>query len=245
MGACTWRDPERIGGLPARRFHLLAPHGGRIPGVLWGATVGTAQPLVLMQHGGSGHKHDESTVEQVCALLAAGLLAATIDGPIHGEREGARGLAGAAMRDAFLAQWRSAEPFIDSMVRDWECVAAMLAGLPQVDPARIGWMGVSMGTAYGLPFAARTRRLRAAVLGKWGAEEAHGERMLGFAREVQCPLLFIQRWDDELFTREGTLALFDALAARDKRLHVYPGSHFERGGEPLRGGVAFLRERLA
>ena len=48
----------------------------------------------------------------------------------------------------------------------------------------------------------------------------------------------------ELFSRQGTLDLFDRIGSADKRLHVYPGSHFLPGGEPVDDAIAFLRARL-
>jgi hypothetical protein len=43
--------------------------------------------------------------------------------------------------------------------------------------------------------------------------------------------LFLQQWDDELFSRDDCLALFDLLASEDKTLHANPGGHL--GVPPL------------
>jgi dienelactone hydrolase len=199
---------------------------------------------VLLLHGGSGHKADDAVVEQVRMLTCdTGFLVATIDGPIHGARIGAPGLAGEAMRDRFLTQW-SVDPLIDAMVEDWQAALDGLSTLPCVDADRIGWLGTSMGTAYGLPFVAACPAIKAAVLGKWSCDHVHSERLGDDAARVQCPVLFIQRWDDELFSRPGQLDLFDRIGSADKRLHVYPGSHFLRGGEPLADSIAFMKSRL-
>ena len=58
-------------------------------------------------------------------------------------------------------------------------------------------------------------------------------------------MLFQQKWDDELFDRDGQLALFDRIASADKRLHVYPGGHSAVQGEQMRDIERFVVERLA
>ncbi|MGE0800569.1 MAG: hypothetical protein AB7G13_10815 [Lautropia sp.] len=247
-----WHDDTQIEGLRARPFRVKVARR-EVPGVLWigpaaapadgMAPAARPRPLVLVQHGGSGHKADPAIVAQLRPLVvAAGFLAATIDGPIHGERADVPA-SGAAMRDHFLAMW-ARDNRIPSMVEDWLAVVAGLSELADVDATRIGWMGTSMGTAYGLPVVAACPVIKAAVLGKWAGDYPNSERLREDAPAVRCAVLFIQRWDDELFSRAGTLELFDRLGCSDKRLHVYPGSHFQPAGEPLDDAVAFLRVRL-
>ena len=36
---------------------------------------------------------------------------------------------------------------------------------------------------------------------------------------------FLLQWDDELVSRAGGLALFDAFASAEKTLHANPGGH--------------------
>lgn len=242
----TWGEETRLEGLAATPFRVEV-HGRTVPGMLWGDEAslrGRARPLVMLQHGGSGHKADAGIVQQLRPLiLDCGFLAATIDGPIHGERVQPPAPSGAVMRDRFLSLWRT-DHRIDTMVQDWHAVLAGLAELPPVDAARIGWLGTSMGTAYGLSVVADCPSIKAAVLGKWAGDYVNSERLMLDAPRIRCPVLFIQRWDDELFSREGTLGLFDRIGSADKRLHVYPGSHFLPGGEPLEDAVAHLRRYL-
>jgi fermentation-respiration switch protein FrsA (DUF1100 family) len=47
------------------------------------------------------------------------------------------------------------------------------------------------------------------------------------ARRVTAPTLFHVQWHDEVFPRDGQLALFDLLGSPDKQLIAYPGSHTE------------------
>ena len=59
----------------------------------------------------------------------------------------------------FLAMWR-ADNHIDTMVADWKAAIDSLVMLEDVRQHAIGWYGVSMGTAYGLPLAAAEPRIR-------------------------------------------------------------------------------------
>ncbi|MCA9851472.1 MAG: alpha/beta hydrolase, partial [Dehalococcoidia bacterium] len=61
---------------------------------------------------------------------------------------------------------------------------------------------------------------------------------------VRCPVVFIMQWNDERFTRDGSLALFDLFGTRDKRLLSYLGAHAEMPEEGRKAGRAFVAERL-
>src|SRR5262249_7256608 len=108
----------------------------------------------------------------------------------------------------------------------------------------IAYIGVSMGTAYGLPLLAHEPRIQAAAIGLWSTTYPASEHLAEYARRVRCPIWFTQQWDDEFFDRAGTAELFDALGAEDKRLVAYPGPHRELEGERLFDAVAFIAQRL-
>jgi alpha-beta hydrolase superfamily lysophospholipase len=200
------------------------------------------RPLVLIGHGGSQHKTHPGVVELATRLVEGhGFAAAAIDGPIHGARRAAP-LAGAAMQAEFLELWPR-DDRIDPMVEDWRAALDVLA--EEIAPTTVGWYGVSMGTAYGLPLIAIERRIAAAVLGMWGLGFVNGERLGLAATSVECPVLFQQKWDDHLFTREGQLQLFDRLGTTQKWLKVYPGGHVPVAGEQADDAVQFLATRLA
>jgi dienelactone hydrolase len=210
-----------------------------IPGVLWLPIQ--AEPvaaLVLVQHGGSGSKHDPSVLESASALVSAGMAVAAIDGPIHGERRQAPADKAALLAE-FIAYWRET-PQIEDFAQDWIHVLNGLLGLLVLRSARVGWLGLSMGTAYGLEVLARQPAIEAAVIGKWSSQYLHGSALAAAAEQVSASVLFIQHWDDEIFDRCGTLELFDRIAAADKRLYVYPGSHFGRSREELDASLAHL-----
>jgi hypothetical protein len=65
------------------------------------------------------------------------------------------------------------------------------------------------------------------------------------ARSITCPVFFLWQLEDELFTREECLALFDAFALEDKRLHANPGLHPNVPFEELDFGTEFLSSFLS
>ncbi|MDB5803800.1 MAG: alpha/beta hydrolase [Betaproteobacteria bacterium] len=226
-----------------RREFTVECAGRKVPGVLWTpAGVSARLPLLLAGHGGSGHKTSQLVLDFARPLVRQGCAVTALDGPVHGARR-AVFADGLAVRDEFLALWRAGGS-VDPMVADWRAAIDVLCELPEIDANAIGWYGVSMGTAYGLPLLAAEPRIRAAVLGMWGLSYPNSGRLALDAPLVQCPLLFQQKWDDEIFTRDSQIELFDRLGAPDKRLKVYMGDHKNPEGEQLDDIFAFLLKRL-
>jgi dienelactone hydrolase len=227
------------------REFVVQADGGDVPVVLWTpAGPKRPRPLLLLGHGGSQHKTHPGVVELASRFVRGhGFAAAAIDGPIHGARR-TDGLSGPAMQAAFLALWH-ADPRIDRMIADWKAALDALVALEDAVHDPIGWYGVSMGTAYGLPLAAAEPRIKAAVLGMWGADFANSDRLRDDAPKLRCPVLFQQKWDDQLFTRQGQLELFERLGSKQKWLKIYPGEHTPVAGEQADDVEAFLSSRLA
>ena len=164
---------------------------------------------------------------------------------MHGDR----GPVKEASDPAYAEMWRREDP-VGEMIEDWKAILDALMELPRIDPARIGYWGVSMGTMFGLPFVASDARVRVAVLGKAGMTGSSVTRsniapyFERFAPMVKQPVLFTMQWDDERFEREGQLDLYDRIGSADKRLHAYPGVHVNNGPEAFEFQAVFLQRYL-
>ena len=204
-----------------------------IPGVLW-FPAGTAgpRPLVLLGHGGGGHKRAPGVLGRARRLTAGcGFAAAAIDMPGFGDRPKT------AEDERFVAEIRArraaGEPVIGQVLRynvalaaravpEWRSVldALLDAG---VTGGPVGYWGVSLGSMIGVPLAAAEPRISAAVFGLAGGHEALTEA----AGRIAIPVEFLLQWDDELVPRADGLALFDAFGSAEKTLHANPGRHVE------------------
>jgi dienelactone hydrolase len=247
MARIAWtQNAVSVDGVCERGF-TVERNGQGIPGVLWHPSEpSTPRPLVLMGHGGSAHKRNER-MQMLGRMFSLdyGWCAAAIDGPAHGER----GPVTDANDPAYRQMWQRSD-IVQSMIDDWTTTLDALSGLAEIDPSRVGYWGVSMGTMFGLPYVASDHRVRVAVLGKAGMSGSSVVRsgvdayFKIFAPKVQIPVLFVMQWDDERFERHGQLDLFDRIGAPDKRLHAYPGQHADNGPEAVEVQAAFLKRYL-
>ncbi|WP_432935969.1 hypothetical protein ACQPXM_21970 [Kribbella sp. CA-253562] len=206
-------------------------------------------PIVLLDHGGSGHKRGNRQLDLARWFATeAGAASVAIDGPYHGDR---------ALEPTADYQRRMAEPGIekvtDGMVADWLATLEAVTGLDGVEGDRVAYLGLSMGTRFGLPFvAAAGSRLRCAVLGKFGMQQPAGmpaeidmrPRFAADAPRITVPVLFHVQWDDELFPRTGQLALFDLLGSPGKQLIGFSGMHAETSPMAVEAWREFVRRHL-
>ena len=245
LPAVRWLDDRSGDGIRERRFELL--RGSRtVPGVLWTPVgAGPATPLVLLGHGASGHKGADYVIDLAERLVGQGLAAAAIDGPVHGDRRLDGGENAQLAFLEFCQAWSSDPSMTDEMVGDWSGVLDGLVCLDELRGGRVGWWGVSMGTIIGLPFVAAEPRIDAAVLGLMGLTGPTRDRIAEDAPRIECPVLFLIQWDDELYAREWALGLFEAIGSPDKRLHAHPGRHGDLPLEAFRSSASFLVGRLA
>jgi hypothetical protein len=201
--------------------------------------------VVLVGHGGSGHKREDYVVALARRLVrTTGAAVAAIDGPLHGERRGERSNEPALVLMEFAQRWAGDEGLTDAMVGDWTATLdaledeAGLGGLP------VGYWGVSMGTLLGLPFVAQDARVRACVLGLAGLTGPTAHRLTVDAPRVVVPTMFLLQLDDELFSTASSLALFASLGSAEKRLFGSPGRHREVPEDAFWLSVDFLASHL-
>jgi dienelactone hydrolase len=235
MSALEWTaQPVTAKGVTERHFRV-----GEAPGTLWSPEKGDA-PLVLLGHGGGASRSAPVVVGTARRFVRHhGLAVAAIDAPYHGERT-VDGVTFTNVQDLMAKMGRGAT--IEQAVAEWR---ATLDALLEVDGIvdRVGYWGLSMGTHLGVPVVAAEERVRAAVLGLFGA--VGGERQRAAASAVTCPVMFLVQLDDEVVDPDGAIELFRLLGSKDKRLHAHPGRHIEVPAEEIEENGAFLARHLA
>lgn len=219
----------------------------RVPTVLW-RRPGPAVPMVLLGHGGSGHKSAARQRAIADRIVAAGLVAVAIDGPAHGERA----LHPPGDYQSHLAA-RGIESVLRDTVADWHAAIAAARALGAANDT-LGYLGLSMGTRFGLALAADLGdQLTCAVLGKLGLRQSpvlhpgiHDPMQLrSDAEQVVAPTMWHVQWDDELFPRSGQLELFGHLGSKDKQLVAVPGKHATTPAAVVDEWVRLLVRHLA
>jgi cephalosporin-C deacetylase-like acetyl esterase len=207
---------------------------GGVPGVLWSPAAGSGRtPLVLMGHGGGTHKRAPAMTGRAHLLVTgAGLTVAVIDAPGHGDRPRTAydEQEIAAMQQA-MAAGEPVGPIVvryngrlaERAVPEWQATLDALQELPEIGAdGPVGYYGLNMGTAIGVPLTAIEPRISAAVFGQFWPES-----LIEAARRITVPIEFALQWDDEHIPRQSGLALFDAFASTEKTLHANAGRHKE------------------
>lgn len=224
---------------------------GEVTGLLWSPESGSDRaPLVLMGHGGGMHKKAPGMVGRALRLVTnCGFHVATIDAPGHGGRPRTpvdeREIA--ALQQAMAA----GEPVAPIVVRynahlaeravpEWQATLDALQELPEIgDGGPVGYYGLNMGTAIGVPLTAAEPRITAAVFGVFWHES-----LAETARQITIPVEFALQWDDEHIPRHSGLALFDAFASKEKTLHANAGGHKELPRFEADSAVRFFARHL-
>ncbi|WP_037915031.1 dienelactone hydrolase family protein [Actinacidiphila yeochonensis] len=225
---------------------------GEVPGVLWSPASGTDRaPLVLMGHGGGTHKKASAMTGRAQLLVnGCGFHVAVIDAPGHGDRP--RTAHDEREIAALYAARAAGEPEGPIVVRynshlaelavpEWRATLDALQERPEIGAhGPVGYVGINMGTAIGVPLAAVEPRITAAAFGQhWPDALAES------ARRITIPIEFALQWDDEHIPREAGLALFDAFASKEKTLHVNAGRHKELPRFEADSATRFLARHLA
>lgn len=253
------RDLGVSKGVRVLHFVIDSTHGQRVPGLLWvadGAPPGL--PLILLQHGAGSRKEDPYISLTAQRWARDGFAVAAIDAAGHGERE-------TRPRDPALIwalPWQRCDHAVQMCV-DLHRTLDYLAGRPEVDATRTGYVGFSMGTINGVAFVARDARVQASVFCIGGArlhELRVSTRDLSLAREhalvaqiidpvhfapsiAPRPVLMINGRRDDVVPPAAAEALFAALN-EPKQLVWYDGGHTDLRGQHFKLMEAFLREHL-
>ncbi len=232
------RSPD---GVATREFRISRVGRRDITGALWMPdTPSGARSLVCFGHGASGDRYQFPASRLAADLTAQGIAMLSVEGPDHGLRQTGEG--GRAGMIADLLR----EDAMSDMCDDWNEAVELVCARNALDPARIGYFGLSMGSAYGIGFLAQRSRVAVAVLGLWADVEAipHNETVLACARALTAPTLFLTQLDDEFLPVDGSISLFSAIGSADKRLHLNPGVHAEIPLDEVDFAAQFLTEHM-
>lgn len=223
---------------------------GEVTAALWEpehAEPGT--PLVLLGHGGGRQfRHHPAMAGRARLLTDAGFRAVALDVEGHGPRP--RGPQDEEVVAALHAARRAGapigpivEPYNADLARrtvpEWRALLAGLLALPAIGDAPVGYWGITLGTAIGVPLVAEEPLIRAAALGLFWPST-----LFEPARRITVPIEFALQWDDEHIPREGSLALFDAFASTEKSLHVNAGKHMDMPRFEAASAVRFFERHL-
>jgi hypothetical protein len=207
---------------------------GDVPGAVWAPAGATGRrPLVLLGHGGGHHKSAPPIVSRARRYVTgSGYAVAAIDAPGWGARPVPAeyepfnaeieelSAAGKPLGDAFARRGVVAAALA---IPEWQATIDALTGLDWIGAGvPIGYWGVSLGSAIGVPLVAAEPRIAAAVLGLMGRET-----LAEAAAKITVPVEFVLQWDDEIVPRDSGLELFDAIGSAEKTLHANPGRHVD------------------
>ena len=225
-----------------QRDFTVEVDGERVPCVIWAPKHASGpRNLIVMGHGGSQHKKIENI--RLRALDYAnryGWATAVADAPGHGDRisreEAARltqqvgarvrGEAGESAPD-MERRFRQMGARARQAVKEWKVMLDAVQGLDFVGTKKsVGYWGVSMGTAFGVPFVAAEPRIECAIFGLAGLREG-ATYMEEAASSIEIPIQFVFQWDDAVAPREAGIALFDAFGSSEKTMHINPGGHLD------------------
>jgi dienelactone hydrolase len=180
--------------------------------------------VVLLFHGGSGHKRNERNSRMGRWLAAsAGIAAIAIDGPHHGDRVSAP--MSPAVYQQLIAD-EGIEHVTARMTKDWLDAVSAIAVQGFVDDAKVSVFGMSMGARFGVPVAAALgSRVRCGVFGKFGLRQTEA-----LHPGLCAPGLMVT-----------AARAVSALASPDKRLFARSGAHAETHPDDEASWLEFLR----
>ena len=130
--------------------------GDRVPGFLY-VPKGEARthPAVLLQYGSGGNKKTNYIVALGQRFVARGFVVLTIDAPQKGERKS---------KDSKSVDWLFSLEGRDQFLQycgDYSRAVDYLTTRPDVDPKRIGYVGISWGAITGVTYVAHDDRIQA------------------------------------------------------------------------------------
>ncbi len=147
------------GSLRVERFEINSRQEQRVPGLLLtDPNADGPRPVVLLAHPATLDKSSDYILAPAREWVARGTACVTIDQAAHGERA----TRPVSIEDFQRYPLRQADQTVQTTV-DWMRVLDYLEQRPEVDMARVAFVGFSMGGRRGAPFVGLDKRVTAAV----------------------------------------------------------------------------------
>lgn len=208
-------------------------HDGKVPGLLaLPRDIDGRCPVVLLLHGVSGNKRqwlgDDFTHggEVLAGLLASGYGVLALDAQYHGERAIYNNFIDPAEM-AFKKGWgvRYANMLTQTIV-DYRRAIDYLGTRDEVDAARIGVLGYSMGGHMAFILSAVDKRIKTAVACVVPDIPGLPMAAMNFAHDLtNTPFLLMMGRSDPNYSVTQAEALFNEIAAEAKSLRLYDSGH--------------------
>ena len=237
-----WASSPKKKHLRRADFRISTDSGREITGALWIPDNHSQTTLSCFGHGASGDRFQWPIPDLAArASIEANTISLSMDGPFHGLRQPEEG----NPRQLFV-QGLVEGSVIDDMSSDWKLAIAAISSEFNLRVERTTYFGLSMGTILGLPFLAAHDSVCAVVLGLAGTSDRipGSKRLTEAAGNLAASVLFLMNLQDETFSREASLNLFDSIASEEKRLHANAGPHNLLPEDEITLIGDFLRDHL-
>jgi len=231
---------ERLIDSVLQRDFQIEVNAETVPCVLWAPEdAQKPRPLLLMGHGGSQHKKTQGIRQRaIYYAMQAGWATLAIDAPGHGDRisrEAAEQMArevgarvtGQSSGGFDKARLKAMARRTEQAVPEWQAALETVQQLDYIGAeGPVGYWGVSMGTAIGVPFVAAESRIKCAVFGLAGLRPG-AVAMAEAAAAIDIPIEFVFQWEDAVAPREHGIELFNTFGSQQKTMHINPGGHMD------------------
>jgi fermentation-respiration switch protein FrsA (DUF1100 family) len=223
----TTRSESRVPGGRRIVLDFREEGGDAVPAILLLPDAAEPAPGALLLHGYSSRKeHMADNVGR--ALLEEGIASLAVDLPLHGDRHDPLQAQSARNPLAVVRLWRTG-------LKEAGLAARYLGARGEVDAARLGVAGYSLGSFLAVQLAAGDPKVRAVVVAAGGDLPA-GTPLATVARTVADPLravrklaprplLMVHGRDDRTVRADQAERLF-AAAGEPKELRWYPAGHY-------------------
>jgi dienelactone hydrolase len=244
------------------RVEFNGIRGDRVPAFLYVPKGDQSKrPTVLLQYGSGGDKKVNYIVELGHQFVAHGFVVLTIDSPGRGERKS---------NEKKRTDWLFSNDGRDTFLQycgDYSRAVDYLVARPEVDPDRIGYVGISWGAITGVTYVAHDPRIKAmgsmvgggnflgiagAINGNKSEEDKDKEKPISIdpVRHVgqiaPRPLLLLNVTKDQLVLRPFADALHNAAGDGAKKIwletdHYFTGVDRHEVGETV---IEFILDNL-